>query len=102
MTFLDKIKMLFLEEVEEAPKKDLSSIKDKFERVCTNAHDAMGTYKKKEFKEWANEAIAKGEPYFYTEPIDPKNPFKVRLCEPKYEYRLKDGLTPEEFNELFS
>ena len=102
MTFLDKIKMLFLEEVDEAPKKDLSDIKGKFEKVCVNAHDALGTYKKKEYVEWANEAVKKGEPFFYTEPIDPKNPFKVKLSEPKYEYKLKDGLTVEEFDKLFS
>lgn len=37
---------------------------------------------------------------FFTEPVNPANKYgELRLCKPKYEYRV-DNLTPEEYDTL--
>ena len=77
-------------------------IRKKFVKVCTNGHIANATYKNKDYIKWAKEALEKGEPYFYTELVDPKKPFgPKKLCGPKYEWRLVDALTEEEYERLF-
>lgn len=84
------------------PEKDLSDIKAKFVKVCTNGHLSNGTYKNKDYIKWAKEAADKGEAYFYTELADPKKPFgPKKLSSPKYEWRLVDALTEEEYRRLF-
>lgn len=77
-------------------------IKAKFVKVCTNGHLSNGSYKNKDYIKWAKEAADKGEAYFYTELADPKKPFGAkRLCGPKYEWRLVEALTEEEYERLF-
>lgn len=78
-------------------------IKAKFVKVCTNGHVSNATYKNKDYIKWAQAALEKGEPYFYTELVDPKKPFgPKKLCGPKYEWRLVEPLTEEEYERLFS
>lgn len=78
-------------------------IKAKFVKVCTNGHLSNGTYKNKDYIKWAKEAADRGEAYFYTELADPKKPFgPKKLSSPKYEWRLTDALTEEEYERLFS
>lgn len=85
--------------VDKDPKEDL---KKKFVKVCTNGHIANATYKNKDYIKWAKEAMEKNEPYFYTELVDPKKPFgPKKLCGPKYEWRLVEPLTEEEYRRLF-
>ena len=85
--------------VNKDPKEDL---KKKFVKVCTNGHVSNATYKNKDYIKWAKEALEKNEPYFYTELVDPKKPFgPKKLCGPKYEWRLMEPLTEEEFRRLF-
>ena len=84
------------------PEKDLSDLKKKFSKVCTNGHLSNATYKNKDYIKWAKEALEKNEPYFYTELVDPKKPFgPKKLSSPKYEWRLMEPLTEEEFRRLF-
>lgn len=81
---------------------DFKDIKEKFNKVCTNAHQAGKVYKNKDMSKWSEEAYERGEEFFYTEPIDPKKPLAgLKLSEPKYVYKLKKDLTPEEFKKLF-
>ena len=85
--------------VNKDPKEDL---KKKFVKVCTNGHVSNATYKNKDYIKWAKEALEKNEPYFYTELVDSKKPFgPKKLSSPKYEWRLMESLTEEEFRRLF-
>ena len=85
--------------IDKDPKDD---IKAKFVKVCTNGHVSNTTYKNKDYIKWAKEAADRGEAYFYTELADPKKPFGAKkLSGPKYEWRLTDPLTEEEFERLF-
>lgn len=83
-------------------------IKAKFVKVCTNAHSCRDkdgnivAYKREDYSKWSKEFYEKGENYFYTESVDPKKPFGAkRLCDPKYEWRLVEALTEEEYRRLF-
>ena len=83
-----------------------SRIKSKMHKICTNAnpvYDDTGrimSYLRPDLSAWANEFAKSGKRYFFTEPVDPVNKYgKLRLCEPKYEYRV-DNLTPEEYDTL--
>ena len=83
-----------------------SEIKSKIHKIYTNAHpvyDNTGrimSYLRPDLSAWANEFAKCGKRYFFTEPVDPVNKYgKLRLCEPKYEYRV-DNLTPEEYDTL--
>lgn len=83
-----------------------SEIKSKIHKIYTNAHpvyDKTGrimSYLRPDLSAWANEFAKCGKRYFFTEPVDPVNKYgKLRLCEPKYEYRV-DNLTPEEYDML--
>ena len=82
---------------------ELKEIKEKFNKVCTNAHQAGKVYKNnKDMNKWSEEAYERGEEFFYTEPINPDKPLAgLKLSQPKYVYKLKKDLTPEEFNKLF-
>ena len=83
-----------------------SRIKSKIHKTCTNAHRVYNdtgrimVYLRPDLSAWANEFAKSEQRYFFTEPVDPANKYgKLRLCEPKYEYRV-DNLTPEEYDTL--
>ena len=83
-----------------------SRIKSKIHKIYTNAnpvYDDTGrimTYLRPDLSAWANEFAKSGKRYFFTEPVDPANKYgKLRLCEPKYEYRV-DNLTSKEYDTL--
>ena len=83
-----------------------SRIKSKRHKTCTNAHRVYNdtgrimVYLRPDLSAWANEFAKSEQRYFFTEPVDPANKYgKLRLCEPKYEYRV-DNLTPEEYDIL--
>lgn len=81
---------------------ELKEIKEKFNKVCTNAHQAGKVYKNKDMSKWSEEAYERGEEFFYTEPINSDKPLAgLKLSQPKYVYKLKKDLTPEEFKKLF-
>ena len=97
--------MSFLKKIFTEPpylEKDLKEIKNKFTKVCTNAHQAGKFYKRADMNKWSEEAYERGDDFFYTEPVDSNKPFAgIKLSAPKYVYELKKGLTPEEFERLF-
>ena len=85
-----------------------SEIKSKIHKIYTNAHsvyDDTGrimSYLRPDLSAWANEFAKCGKRYFFTEPVDPTNKYgELRLCNPKYEYRV-DNLTPEEYDTLMT
>lgn len=88
--------------------KDLLGIKKKFVKVCTNGklcRDKDGKrvfYKRADLDKFSQDAFDHGETVFYTELVDPKKPFGAqKLCKPKYEYKLLEPLTEEEYERLF-
>lgn len=51
---------------------------------------------------FATEAYERGEDCFYAEPVDPEEPNgNLKLCEPKYVYRLSRDITVEEYEAIF-
>ena len=45
-------------------------------------------YLRPDLHEWAKQARAQGEDYFYAQPVDPKDPYgKLELCEPTHHYK---------------
>lgn len=83
-----------------------TQIKSKIYKVCTNLkpvynhNGQIQVYLRPDLTKWAEEMASAGKKYFYTEPVDPNNRYgKLRLCEPKYEYRV-DSLTQEEYDVL--
>lgn len=81
-----------------------------FDKCCTNLYHAVDLkdsskpmlYRRNDLSRWAEEAFERGEKYFYCEPVDPNNPYgKLRLCEPKYVYKLYRNLTEEEYENVF-
>lgn len=83
-----------------------AQIKSKIHKVCINrfpVYDSDGRiqlYRRPDLSEWAAKAAADGERYFYVEAVNPNvNGGKLRLCEPKYEYRV-ESLTQEEYDVL--
>lgn len=84
-----------------------TQIKSKIHKVCVNrlpVYDSDGRvqlYRRPDLSEWAAKAAAAdGERYFYVEVVNPNiNGGKLRLCNPKYEYRV-ESLTQEEYDVL--
>lgn len=83
-----------------------TQIKSKIHKVCINglpAYDSDGRvqlYRRPDLSEWATKAAADGERYFYVEAVNPNiSGGKLRLCDPKYEYRV-NSLTQEEYDVL--
>ena len=83
-----------------------SRIKSKMHKICTNVnpvYDDTGRimpYLRPDLSAWANEFAKSEQRYFFTEPVNPANKYgELRLCKPKYEYRV-DNLTPEEYDTL--
>ena len=87
-------------------------IADLFEKRIINRYSTIDRrtnkvvlYRRHDLYEWAKEAYAKGEPYFYCRPVNPEDPYgELELCEPEYRWFIKnnDGLTEEEFKQLIS
>lgn len=89
-----------------------NEFKDMFQKVCTNATRSYecefidGEYQKVPAKfrrgdltKWAKEAFDRNENYFYHEPVQPDEPYgRQRLCDPHYEYKLKNNLSTAEYN----
>lgn len=83
-----------------------TQIKSKIHKICVNrfpVYDSDGRvqlYRRPDLSEWAAKAAADGERYFYVEAINPNiSGGKLRLCDPKYEYRV-NSLTQEEYDVL--
>lgn len=83
-----------------------TQIKSKIHKVCVNrfpVYDSDGRvqlYRRPDLSEWAAKAAADGERYFYVEAVTPNiSGGKLRLCNPKYEYRI-ESLTQEEYDVL--
>ena len=83
-----------------------TQIKSKIHKVCINGlpvYDSDGRvqlYRRPDLSEWAAKAAADGERYFYVEAVNPNiSGGKLRLCNPKYEYRV-ESLTQEEYDVL--
>lgn len=83
-----------------------TQIKSKIHKICVNrfpAYDSDGRvqlYRRPDLSEWAAKAAADGERYFYVEAVNPNiSGGKLRLCSPKYEYRV-ESLTQEEYDVL--
>ena len=88
----------------------LPTIEKLFDKCYTNLYHAADPqdktrpmlYRRTDLTNWAAEAFERGERYFYCEPVDPQNPYgALRLCEPKYVYKMRRSLTPEEFKNVF-
>lgn len=87
-----------------------------FKKVCVNATPSTRVtmdpdtkkpvkkpmrYRRDDLSKWAEEAFHAKKHYFYTEPVNPKNPNgRLRLCEPKYVYQLKHELSEEEYQNV--
>ena len=83
-----------------------AQIKSKIHKVCVNRFPVYDSdrrvqlYRRPDLSEWAAKAAADGERYFYVEAVNPNiNGGKLRLCCPKYEYRV-NSLTQEEYDVL--
>ncbi len=81
-----------------------------FEKHYTNLYHAADpmdqtkpmVYRRMDLSKWAYEAFERGEKYFFCEPVDPNNPYgALKLCEPKYVYKMRRNLTVEEFENVF-
>lgn len=87
--------------------KSANDLRACFSKVCTNTYAAEDNgkpmlYRREDLSQWAKEAFGRGEKYFYAEPVNPNHPYgRLKLVEPKYEYRLTRTLTPEEFADVF-
>lgn len=88
----------------------VEEFKNKFVKVSTNQLKSYEyrsgkkvpmLYRRGDFTHFAQGAFDKGEDFFYTEPVNPLDPYgRHRLSEPKYIYKLKSDLTEQEFNEM--
>lgn len=80
-----------------------TAIQEKTVKFCTNRHEAIDyetgepiLYRRGDLYQWAKEACARGEKYFYCEPVDENNQYgEFRLCEPKFEYMTSLRIDPE-------
>lgn len=53
-------------------------------------------YRRKDLTDWAKEAFEREEPFFYTKPVDPTNPYgKLELCDPTYTYKSTVKMDPD-------
>lgn len=86
---------------------NMEDLKNAFRRVCTNAfltndNGECVMYRREDLYKWSKEAFERGDTFFYAEAVNKNDPNgKLRLCEPKYEYKLR-SLSEEEFKKLFS
>lgn len=84
-----------------------ADLKKCFRKKCLNAYSAEEDgqprlYRRKDLTMWAAEAFARGEEWFYAEPVNEKEPYgKLQLTEPKYVYVCNRQLTEEEFEAVF-
>ena len=86
-------------------------LKELMVRKCTNLYRATNVvkgqkqpmrYQRTDLTEWAAEAYANGEQYFYADYINPDDPTGgMVLAEPNYEYNLGRNLSEEEYLSLF-
>ena len=82
-------------------------LKKCFRKECVNAYSAEEDgkprlYRRNDLTAWAAEAFARGEKYFYAEPINPKEPCgKLKLTNPSYMYTCSRALSEEEFEAVF-
>lgn len=88
--------------------KSINDLKECFIKVCVNAYPVytdsgnVQYYHRDDLYKLAQEARKNGQKYFYVEPVNPNNKYgKLRLCEPKYEYRLIRNLSENEYKNLF-
>lgn len=93
-----------------AGKKKVQTTKDLkkcFQKKCLNAYSAEKDghpmlYRRNDLTQWAAEAFARGEEWFYAEPVNAAEPYgKLQLTEPKYVYVCNRQLTEEEFEAVF-
>ena len=83
-------------------------LKKCFQKKCVNAYSAEEDgkprlYRRNDLTQWAAEAFARGEQWFYAEPVNVKEPYgKLQLTEPKYVYVCNRQLIEEEFKAVFS
>lgn len=82
-------------------------LKKCFRKECVNAYSAEEDgkprlYRRNDLTAWATETFARGEKYFYAEPIDPNEPCgKFKLTNPRYMYTCSRALSEEEFEAAF-
>lgn len=82
-------------------------LKKCFRKKCVNAYSAEDDgkprlYRRNDLTAWATETFARGEKYFYAEPIDPNEPCgKLKLTNPRYMYTCSRALSEEEFEAAF-
>lgn len=82
-------------------------LKKCFRKDCVNVYSAEEggkprLYRRTDLTMWAAEAFARGEEYFYAEPVDPKEPYgELKLAKPRYVYTCSRALTEEEFETVF-
>ncbi len=85
----------------------IEDLKNCYVKCCINSYPSTNKnnepmlYIRDDLEKWAKEAYDNGESFFYCEPVDKNYPDgKLQLCEPKYEYRIRN-LSEEEFNSVF-
>lgn len=92
------------------PVETIEELEKLFDKCYTNLYYAVDPnnetkpmlYRRDDLTNWAHEAFERGEKYFYCEPVDANNPYgKLRLCEPKYVYKMRRSLTTKEFENIF-
>lgn len=89
------------------PVQTTGDLKRCFHKVCLNAYSAEKDgqpmlYRRNDLTQWAAEAFARGEEYFYAEPVNAAEPYgRLQLTEPKYAYVCNRQLSEEEFAAVF-
>lgn len=89
------------------PVQTTGDLKKCFQKKCLNAYSAEEDghpmlYRRNDLTQWAAEAFARGEQWFYAEPVNAAKPYgKLQLTEPKYAYVCHRQLTEEEFAAVF-
>lgn len=82
-------------------------LKKCFKKRCLNAYSAEEDgqpmlYRRNDLTRWAAEAFARGEAWFYAEPVNAAEPYgRLHLTEPKYVYVCSRQLSEEEFAAVF-
>lgn len=92
------------------PIETVDELEKLFDKCYTNLYHAVDPqdktkpmlYRREDLTNWAMKAFERGEKYFYCEPVNPDEPYgALRLCEPRYVYKMRRSLTPEEFENIF-
>lgn len=89
------------------PVQTTGDLKKCFSKVCLNAYSAEENgqpmlYRRNDLTRWAAEAFARGEKWFYAEPVNAAEPYgRLHLTEPKYVYVCSRQLSEEEFAAVF-